>query len=51
MLYLKGCSVVQICQRLNDENIVISRQALHKVMSIGKLYQPRQQEGKITEES
>ena len=53
-LYLKGCSVVQICRRLKDENIVISHQALYKVMRMfctGALYQPRRQERKITEGS
>ena len=52
-LYLKGYSVIQIRQRLNEENIVISRQALHKLIRkyrMGTLYQIRPRRGKITEE-
>ena len=52
-LYLKGFSIIQICQRLKDENITISHQALHRVMKkycTGTLNQRKQREGKITDE-
>ena len=52
-LYLQSQSVVQICQRLNKENIVaISYQALHKLICnyrAGTMSQVRQWQGKITE--
>ena len=52
-LYSKGHSVINIQRRLKDENINISRQALHKVvkkyrMGTMSLATPRQ--GKITDE-
>ena len=52
-LYSKGHSIIKIQRRLNDENIMISRQALHKVIKKYRtgtmsLVTPRQE--KITEE-
>lgn len=54
-LHLKGHSVIEIRRQLNEDNIVISRQALHKLIQkyrMGMLYQlsgPHQGK-KITEE-
>ena len=52
-LYSKGHSIIKIHRRLNDENIKIRRQALHKVIKKYRtgtmsLVTPRQE--KITEE-
>lgn len=52
-LYLKGHSVIEIRRRLTEENIVVSRQALHKLIRkyrMGTFCQPRRCQGKITEE-
>ena len=52
-LYSKGHSVIEIRRRLNEENITISRQALHKLIRsyrMGTLSQVRPRQGKITEE-
>ena len=51
-LHLKGYSVIQIRQWLNEENIVISQQALHKLIRkyhMGMLYQIRPRQRKTTE--